>query len=174
MKVDKLSPETIEIAKAAWIEMATKLDMPTADYAMQMDWAAKHLNYEAPNGDSLAYGVVDEAGEIVALIDIVYSKRPGPDLGWLKMLDVKLSPKYSPAELDISTEKILIVADIYTAAFIGTIELTGHHIARVVKLYGRDAPLLAVLKAIKVQLNLIASDKFETTIAGRWLVISPL
>lgn len=146
--------------------------MPMLDYEVTLDWTAAHLEYETAQNDSIAYAIMNGEDTALAVVEIVYSKKAGPDVGWLKMLSIKLSPQFSPAEIDGKPEKILAVVGIYTAAITGTIELTNSHNARVAKLYGRDNNLLALLKAIKEQLEVLASEKFSVEFNGRWLVIS--
>lgn len=170
MEVVQLTVESIEAARANWTTAAIESDMPETDVEMRMDWAAKHISY-ADQAAAFAYGIVDDQKRIVGLMDIYYSKRPGKDQGWLKMMQLYLSPEYSYEVVKDNADKILTVADIYTAAITGTIELTGAHKARVVKIFGRDELLFTILVALKTQLAAIAT--FNVTIEGRWLVLSP-
>ena len=91
-----------------------------------------HVNYDVQH-DSSAYGIfLKELTEADANVDVIYTKRPGPDVGWIKMLRVWLSPKYSPTELDSDNDKFNEVLDIYTESIKGTILLTGTHTSRVI------------------------------------------
>ncbi|WP_426075787.1 hypothetical protein [Janthinobacterium sp. PSPC3-1] len=172
MRVCKFTQESLAVTRQAWLASATELDMPVLDYEVTLDWTASHLEYETVQGDSLAYAIMNGEDTALAILEIVYTKRAGPDVGWLKMLSIKLSPEFSPAEIDGKPEKILAVVGMYTAAITGTLQLTNSHNARVVKLYGRDNNLSALLKAIKEQLETLAAEKFEVEFNGRWLVIS--
>jgi len=165
--------ESLAATREAWIQAAEDLDMPALDYEMVLDWAENHSNYGNANGDSFAYGIFLEGNSAaVAVVDIVYHQRVGADRGWLKMLSVKFSPEFAPEQVDANPEKLLQVLDIYAIATIGTIGLTGRHMARVVKLYGRNDSLMKLLIALKERLSAQISGDYSTKIEGRWLVIS--
>ena len=174
MSLKEFNENSIEDTKSAWLNAADSYGIPTLDYELVLAWVVGHVDYKAKH-DSSAYGVFPEGlTEANAIVDVVYTKRPGPDVGWIKMLRVWLSPKYSPTELEKDNEKIAEVLDIYTESIKGTILLTGTHTAKVIKLYGRDNNLLLLLQALKERLS--SSDAFEGNIKakmeGRWLVIS--
>jgi hypothetical protein len=169
----KFTGETLTAARARWLEKATELEIPALDYEMIFDWAEKRIDYSASTGDSYAYCMFDsEANEAVAVVDIVYSRRPGRDIGWLKMLSIKLSPWFAPSQIETDSERLKRALDIYAAATLGTVELTGHHTARVVKLYGRNDSLLRLLLALFERLTGLADGNFTAKMEGRWLVIS--
>lgn len=170
MEVVQLTEASIEATRTNWTTAAVEFDMPETDVEMRMDWAAKHMTYE-DQAAAFAYGIEDNQKKIVGLMDIYYSKRPGKDQGWLKMMQLYLSPEYSYEIVKDNADKILTVADIYSAAIAGTIVLTGAHKARVVKIFGRDDLLFTILVALKTQLAEIAT--YNVTIEGRWLVLSP-
>ena len=174
MSLKKFNEESIEDTESAWLNAADSYGIPTLDYELVLTWMKSHVNYDVEH-DSSAYGIFsEESTEADAIVDVVYTKRPGPDVGWIKMLRVWLSPKYSPAELESDNDKINEVLDIYTESIKGTILLTGTHTAKVIKLYGRDNNLLLLLQALKERLS--SSDAFNQKIKAkmedRWLVIS--
>lgn len=174
MELTQFTPHLLATTRAAWIANAEKLDIPALDYEMALDWADKHINYASANGDSFAYGIfLDGSDEAVAIVDIVYTQRPGPALGWLKLLEVKLAPQYAPAEVEKDMSKFLEVLDIYSEALIGTIKLTGRHMAKVVKLYGRSDGLKQLLLALHERFsNKFANQQYLSKMEGRWLVFS--
>jgi hypothetical protein len=175
MELKKFDAHSLEVTRAAWLASAVELDMPKLNYEMVLDWAAKHCNYAAANGDSYAYGIFsDGSNEAVAIVDIVYSQRPGPVRGWLKMLEVKLSPNFAPEETENNFEKFRQVLKIYAQSLAGTILLTEHHPARVAKLYGRSDSLKELLLALHEHLNTAFANQFSSKMEGRWLVVSAL
>ncbi|WP_143010712.1 hypothetical protein [Cupriavidus necator] len=135
------------------------------------------MKYDEPHqGDSLAYGIfpIDNGGGAVAIADIVYTARPGPDVGWLKMLEVSLSPAVDPSVQQLQSV-ISTAVGVYLAAITGTLKLTGTHRSRVVKLYGRNESLLTFLTALSThltnELQQLGLDGLSVRMEGRWLVI---
>lgn len=172
LELKKFSNQTLEVTGESWISSAENLGIPSLDYEITLAWSKDHIDYNA-NGDSLAYGIFEsDSDEAVATVDIVYSLRPGPDVGWLKMLNVTLGPTLSPSEIDADTSKLAQVVDIYAVATVGTIALTNDHKARVIKLYGRNDNLLTLLIALKERLIVLLKDQCHIKMEGRWLVIS--
>jgi len=164
---DALLAETTE----SWITSADNIGIPSLDYEMVLAWAKSHLANQTDN--SHAYGIFeDDDDAALAIVDIVYTQRPGPDVGWLKMLSIYLSPMLAPSEIESNTDRLLKVLDIYAEAIIGTINLTSDHKARVVKLYGRNDNLLRLLVALKERLSATLNDKCHIKMEGRWLVIA--
>lgn len=172
LKLAQFTAVTLQDTQNAWISSAENMGIPCIDYEKLLLWTASHIDYTV-SGDSFAYGIFDEdTTEAVAIIDIVYSRRPGPDIGWLKMLSVNVGPLLSAWEVDANPSKIAQVIDIFAEAIVGTIDLTSDHKARVVKLYGRNDHLLSTLIAINERLRAIGTAKFSSKMEGRWLVIT--
>src|SRR5687768_15394344 len=172
LKLSPFSEEILQATTEAWIASADSFGIPTLEYERNLAWAASHTNYLEP-ADSLAYGIfLDGGNEALAIVDIVHSKRPGRDVGWLKLLDISLSPSYSPSEVDANADKLLAVVDIFTVAILGTVDLTSDHKARVIKIYGRDEHLFSLLFALNERLHASLAGKLNSKMEGRWLVIS--
>lgn len=173
MDLQKFDAQKITETNSAWLNSADSFGMPTLDYEVILSWLVNHVNYDVQY-KSLAYGVfIDGSDEAEAIVDVVYTKRPGPDVGWIKMLQVWFAPKYSPAELQKDNQKLELILDIYTEAIRGTILLTATHIARVIKLYGRDESLLSLLFALKERMSSTKhfQEALKAKMEGRWLVI---
>jgi hypothetical protein len=176
-ELKKFTEDSLKSTIASWISSAENLGIPSLEYEVNLAWTENHIEYETDNNlltcSSLAYGIFEsESDEAVAIVDIVYSHRSGPDIGWLKMLSVKLGPTLSPLEVDSDTSKLAQVIDIYAEAIIGTISLTSDHKARVIKLYGRNEKLLTLLVALNERLHILLKDTCHTRMDCRWLVIS--
>lgn len=178
LKLTPFSQSIFEATSESWIASADSFGIPALEYERVLAWAGSHLNYSA-TADSIAYGIFEDGeNEALAIADIVYSKRPGPDVGWLKLIEISLSPSFAPSEIDANVSKLGQVLDIFTTAIIGTIELTQDHRARVIKIYGRDEHLLSWLLAInerlRAALQATASLRgtWQSKMEGRWLVIS--
>lgn len=174
MSFEKFDAKKIDDTKSAWFTSADNFGIPTLDYEVILSWVSSHINYDIQH-DSLAYGIfLNGDTEAEAIVDVVYTKRAGPDVGWIKMLQVWFSPKYSSAELQKDNDKLDQMLDIYTESIRGTILLTGTHTAKVIKLYGRDDNLLSLLLALRERVT--SSEAFDGKVKakmeGRWLVIS--
>lgn len=154
----------------AWIASCDSYGMPSIEFEKSLEWAKSRLNYETKS-NQYAYGVFEkDSDEAVAIIDVTYSTRV-KDVGWLKMLEVTFSPSYSE-EGEMSAHNFEDKLDIYAEAISGTINLTNHHKAKVVKLYGRNESLLMFLNALNYHIKKDANPAFKSTIEGRWLVLS--
>lgn len=171
MEFHKFTPELLQITRDAWLAAATAADIPSIEYEMNLDWAAKHIDYTNTNGDSYAYGIfLEPGGPAVAIVDIVYRRMSGPDVGWLKMLTLMLSPDYAHREPQDEASRLIKILELYAHAISGTIKLTGQHAARVVKLYSRSDSQFRLLSALNEILNQTGDMKSE--IQGRWLVLT--
>jgi hypothetical protein len=168
----KFDASLLSSTKEAWITSADNLGIPSLDYEKTLNFAATHLVEEgSPNKDLFTYGVFEvNSSEALAVIDVIYKKRPGPDVGWLKMLSVDLSPTFSPTQVDASPEKLSQVIDIYSEAILGVLKLSDVHKARIMKIYGRNDSLLTLLIALNERLR--ATNLYATKMEGRWLVVS--
>lgn len=171
MEISQFTPELLAATREAWLAAAERADIPSIEYEMNLDWAAKHIDYSNKSGDSFAYGIFSsQGGPALAIVDIVYRRMSGPDVGWLKMLTLMLSPDYAPMDGHDETGRLIKVLEVYAHAIIGTINLTGQHAARVVKLYSRSDSQYRMLLALNERLN--KGDKFKSEVQGRWLVLT--
>lgn len=158
--------------KAAWVKSAEEIDVPALEFQKTLAWVESHVDYNARNGDSYAYGVfADDCDEALAIVDIVYSTRGGPDIGWLKMLSVTLAPQFSAPVL--TQQLASLVLAIYIEAVRGTVALTDVHRSRVVKLYARNDEFFKILLSLNEYIGQYGQEigmasKFE----GRFLVIT--
>ncbi|MEG0082243.1 MAG: hypothetical protein RR983_17295 [Massilia sp.] len=170
-KIAQFDKAKFSSTETDWLDTAESLGIPDLDYVKQLEWLSSHMDYEV-SGDSFAYGIFEEGIEAaVATVDIVYSKRSRND-GWLKMLQLSLSPKYSPHVVSASPQVLTEVLDIYASAIVGTVQLAGVHPARTVKLYARDQYLTSLLAGVQERLNAQASATTTCRFEGRFLVIS--
>ncbi|WP_428718596.1 hypothetical protein [Undibacterium curvum] len=170
--IDQFDQAKLDATRETWINSAEALGIPSLEYNRILQWASTRIDYKANNGDSYAYGIFHkDSQEAVAIVDLVYTKRSNGDVGWLKMLDVSLSPTFAPTQILAVPERYNEVLAIYASAILGTAQLTSDHKARVVKLYGRDDDLFRLFVALNERLHTLlqnATSKME----GRWLVIS--
>ena len=169
--LEKFTEDSLEATNEAWIEASHSYGMPVIDFEKSLTWAKSHINYDS-ECCSFSYGVFQtSSNEAAAIVDVVYKTQFGPDLGWLKMLDVSLSPKYS---IDFQGLDVSTLTEIYLTAIIGTVLLTADHRARVVKLYGRNEPLLMLLHLLNERLkhNEAPGQNVHSKIEGRWLVVT--
>ena len=88
MSLKKFNEESIEDTESAWLNAADSYGIPTLDYELVLAWMKSHVNYDVEH-DSSAHGIFsEEFTEADAIVDVVYTRRPGPDVGWIKMLRV--------------------------------------------------------------------------------------
>ncbi|MYM65468.1 hypothetical protein GTP45_01295 [Pseudoduganella sp. FT55W] len=158
-----------------WTEKAAQLDMPFHEFEKDLNWVAAHIDYTVV-GDSYAYGIFAEGSDqAVAVAEIVYSRRAGPDVGWLKMLEISMGPEHSPSQIS-SADMLVSLVDIYVAGVQGVIGLTDVHKARVIKIYGRNDQEMTFLVSLQAHLakldNHGTTGGFTTKFEGRWLVIA--
>ena len=169
-RLKAFKPESLKATRDKWAESAEELDIPFLDYEVLLDWAENHIDYDATNGDSFAYGIFEgRHPAALAVVEIVYTRRSGGN--WLKMLSVKLGPMLAPAVIEAEPGRIVELIDIYAEAVVGTLLLTGSHKAKVVKLYGRNESLLKLIAALHERLKASMADKLVSKMEGRWLVI---
>lgn len=172
LKLCEFTEESFKASSEAWIKYAKKFEIPTLDYERIIEWAKNRIRY-SDTTSSLAYGIFSGADDrALAIVDIVYTKRPGRDVGWIKMLDISLSPSFASSRVDADALKLIRVIDIFSVAISGTIDLTGNHTARVMKMYGRDEHLLSLLVAVNERLQTSLAKICDSRMDGRWLVIS--
>jgi hypothetical protein len=172
-KLDKISQEVLDATAVSWYASADSLGIPQIDSEKVISWAERHINYENVNNTSAAYGIFEEGNptEVVAFVDIVYSEVV-PRHGWLKVLNISLSPVYCASEVENDLEKLYIVIDIYVESVIGAMNLTDNHKAKVLKIFGRNDGLFRLLVILKERLSTLEDSKITAKIEGRWLVIS--
>ena len=171
MEIAKFTPELLTLTRQAWLGASADADIPSIDYEMNLNWAEQHIDYANPSAKSFAYGIFSEPGTAaVGIVDIVYRRMTGPDVGWLKMLTLMLSPEYAPHETRDETMRLVKTLEIYAAAIIGTIQLTGQHPSRVAKFYSRTDSQYNLLFALNERLN--QGKSYTSVIQGRWLVLT--
>lgn len=162
--------ESFAATEAAWLDSSENLAMSSIEFEKSLDRARTRIDYEK-GVNSYAYGIFKkDEEEAVAIVDVTYSTKV-KDIGWLKMLDVAFNPHYSDVD-QTSSETFSEKMEIYVTSIYGTIELSNHHKAKVVKLYGRHENLLTLLYAMNYHLKDNADSAFNTKIEGRWLVFS--
>jgi hypothetical protein len=170
MKIDQFTNASLNTSRDAWRNRACELDIPQLDYEMLFTWAETKIDYENPNHNSFVYGIFEDDGCLLAIVEIIYTKRGNGDVGWLKMMDIKLCPDFSPSEIEENPEKFSKVAAIYKRSINDAIELTGQHPARVVKLFARDNALFKVYATMVEFMH----ENYKAEMHGRWLVITEI
>lgn len=171
MQINKFNEELLALTRDAWFAAATEADIPLIEYEMNLDWAAKHIDYANPSAKSFAYGIFSEPGApALAIIDVVYRSMTGPDVGWLKLLTLMLSPDYAPSDLQNEAERLKKTLEIYAEAISGMVKLTGDHASRVIKVYSRSDSQYKLLFALNERLN--QSEEFKSKMQGSWLVLN--
>lgn len=136
--------------------------------------AAKKCDYK--NGSEFCYGIFPSGIKAAsAIVEISYTKESSK---WIKMLNLHLSPSLD-LSIDKNSPNFSELADIFSAAIVGTLKLTGVHKSRVVKLYARSTVLLSFFKFVAEKLPK-ELEKVEDggraaaiklSVDGRWLVM---
>lgn len=134
-------------------------------------WIQTHMNYQEPNGDSLAYGIFSHgSSQASAIVDIVYTKTGQK---WLKMLDLTLSPSLDLA-FNADAFDFHTISGVYAATIVGAIRLTETaHPSKITKLYGRSGTSLAFFKGFGAYMEQGSHGKnltLKVSMEGRWLV----
>jgi hypothetical protein len=172
-ELKRISQEILDSTAVSWYASADSLGIPQIDSEKIISWSERHIDYEGKTNTSAAYGIfqIDMPTEAVAIVDVVYSEVV-PKHGWLKVLNISLSPVYCASEVEADIEKLYIVVDIYVASVIGGIELTDDHKAKVLKIFGRNEGLFNLLVILKERLSAVKDSHIAAKIEGRWLVIT--
>lgn len=170
-KLSQFDAEKLAATQVAWASTAEDLGIPMLQYEKVLTWVTGHVDYEAKNGDSYAYGIFeDENADAVAVVDIVHSTRV-QNVGLIKMLEVTLGPRFAPV-VEMLPDVYENLLNIYTQAIVGTVQLTSAHPARIIKMYGRDDDLMKLFLSLNRYLNVQADAPYASKIEGRWLVIT--
>ncbi len=163
--------ESFRSTEEAWISSSENLGIPSIDFEKSLEYALARLDYES-NKDSYVYGIFPaDSDEAVALVDVIYSTKV-KDTGWIKMLNVTFNPVYSEIDPSSNDGKFEEKIDIYAETISGTISLTNHHQAKIVKLFGRNDSLMSLFHALNYHLKKLDKSPMQSKIEGRWLVIS--
>ena len=169
--IEQFDAQKLDATEAAWLASAQMLEIPDLDYIKQIQWISNNSDYSRTN-NSLAYGLFDSTSPspdvAVATLDLVHSKRVGG--GWLKFLQLFLSPKFAPSVL--APAHMAEMFEIYSDSIIGTIALTTEHPSRSVKIYARDDHLMTLLAGVESTISKIPDSVFTAHFEGRFLVIS--
>ena len=173
-KFHKFSEATALATKSRWEEVIEQQGMFNLDYKRVLDDLSTHIDYAtAGQGEYRSYGIFGNGdSHASAVVSIVYTPKPRVARGWLKMLEVKLSPDYDEGIIMDDLGKLGEAIEIYAAAIFGTLSLRDVHRANVVKLYGRSSALLKFLVAVGTALKAKNLPNVEVSNEGRWLVIS--
>lgn len=161
----------IDTTKESWRLEVNDEDLFDMFYAELFRWVYKHIDYNNPSLGSYAYGIfnrdatTDPACAIVEIIQKQYGQKV------TKLLRLDVSPTLSDEE-SLSTLNELV--DIITVAITGTIEISDRNNSNTIKIYGRTAPMLGVLRELDKTFkeNQKFSGLITTQIAGRWLEVS--
>ncbi|MCK4125428.1 hypothetical protein HFK83_24050 [Ralstonia pseudosolanacearum] len=173
-ELQPFSQTTLEGTGQVWRGHIEGYEIFDLEYQRVLDAAASQIDYvHPPNGSPMAYGVFRSgAAEASAIVSIVYTPRPGPSRGWLKMLEVSLSPEYDELVISGDMQRYHDVLQIFVAAIDGTLKLRGTHRSKVVKLYGRNESMLKLLAGVGERIAAQGIGGVDVDMQGRWLVIS--
>ncbi|MGC7405384.1 hypothetical protein ACPWR0_07480 [Pandoraea pneumonica] len=166
----RFNDAALEATKQEWARQVGAAGVFNLDYGRTLDSIANHMNYEnGGGGDHLAYGIFKKnQPHACAVVHVVYTRKPAPTRGWLKMMEVRLSPELDLSVAAADSDALLEVLQIYAASISGTFALQAVHPSNVVKIYGRNASLLQLLVALVPTLQ---ASNFNAKMEGRWLVI---
>lgn len=142
------------------------------EYMRAANDAERHMDYAKTSDNEFAYGVFSEGSNVAhGIVSILHRGRSGPDIGWLKMLQLDLAPEFDEALVKDDLDKLSEVVEIYQSAISGTIVLGTVHRAKVLKLYGRTAHLLNVLLTVGEKIKTEFAGAVDISKEGRWLVV---
>lgn len=175
MNLVSLTPETLNLTKAAWLSAAEHSEH-------EAFWAEYHQLFAViESGNSVGeldnrmnvpiYYAVESKGVVKALVQMVQSRR-GLDT-WVKMTDLYMCPD---VERTLDSEQGTVDRlKIFTTALLGVFALTTKvERADTVKVYGRTEALVTFLRGMHDALSVIFSlgnmPGIEVSIEGRWLV----
>ncbi|WAG21033.1 hypothetical protein DX980_18360 [Burkholderia gladioli] len=163
---------SIEATQGAWRNFMDENNMFDLEYMRAANGARGQMDYSKTSDNEYAYGIFLDDSEVAdAIVSILHQRRGGPDVGWLKMLQLDLSPTFDESLVATDLAKFRQVIRIYLAAIGGTVTLQSVHRAKVTKLYGRTSHLLSVFTSVANELQQELSGLAAVAMEGRWLVI---
>ncbi|WP_050463292.1 hypothetical protein [Herbaspirillum autotrophicum] len=137
-----------------------------------LEFAKENAIYNDETKETVAYGIFEGRKTIASAIANLIVSRTGRR--FLKVLDVNVRPSIEDGANTENIKDSNTVIELYVTAIIGAIELTPKHRASVVKVYGRSASFMQVLKFVATEMPKRAAAggaNFKVSIEGRWLVI---
>lgn len=167
----QFTEESFVATKENWQGIAGE-DEFMSEFGVVFEWLGDNRDYAngGKAGNSLGYGLFyGENGHACALAEVV--ARPMVRGGLTKLLKVLITPEYWNIE-----EHAARIVDIYSAAILGTIELSEAVQARTIKLYGRGDQMMKLLRSINDSVNKRFSEsaggRIKSAMKGQWLEIS--
>jgi hypothetical protein len=166
------SLQSLETTKVEWLAQLKRHqgEIVRSPYEQAFAWATDRIDYAKNDNEQFYYGLFNRKTQRCdAIADLTYTKRARK---WLKMVDLMLSPDLDITFYDKTADRQRF-ADLFTAAVLGVVKLTGSaHPSRTVKIYGRSPTLLKFLKGLEVSIKRQGNpDGTEVSIEGRWFVI---
>ncbi len=166
----EFSATTLEQTKKSWENIVNDDEAFFLEYSELFKWAENHIEYENDSIESYAYGIFNDSDDskAYAIVDIIQQPHGKKTT---KLLKLDVSPCLSD-EFDLGTLSSL--SEILSAALMGAVAVSGKNSSDLVKIYGRNAPMLGILRVIEQNISAETSlqGKIKAKIAGRWLEIS--
>lgn len=150
-------------------------DVPDAPYQMAVSWAEKSI--ENPTGTDV-YCVYDsEKKEALAIATFKPVFSGNPD-GWLKVMNIGLSPKFDHRQPDTALANRFTrgeaLGEITAAIVIGGLELATEHGVKKVKIYASNEITLEFFEFVVSNLSkdLFEVSELSVDTHGNWLVFT--
>lgn len=156
--LQNFSTETIKSTRDHWQAFLDD-DAFELELAPTFDWVENHV--EPKDGDSIALRLENsDSGKTDAIVEIVTSRKGQMH----KMLKIIPSPKF----WDVDNHRKEIV-DLYVDVFLNVLTYGGFKSDHKVKIYGRDAEMMSILKSIHSIWSIKGS---RADFEGRFLTIT--
>ncbi|WP_374244372.1 hypothetical protein [Zoogloea sp.] len=165
---------TLNATEAAWVEEASASpSLFPGDVSRIVTFARQYHDIGDAKTNDYAYGVFLGAEPVADSIVQIAATTEGVKL--VKMLDCFVRPSIAEESLKFDQAALEKVVNIYVATIVGTFAVGDRHKANVIKVYGRNDPLLTTLAGIAGSLKEQPeiAEVIEAKIEGRWLVVRP-
>ncbi|NQE48004.1 hypothetical protein RC52_05900 [Herbaspirillum rubrisubalbicans] len=156
----------------AWLkDLDSTKEISPVEVHKAIEFINEHAKYDDVTKELVAYGIFEEKKHIASAIMNIVVARAGRRI--LKLLDLNIRPLIEDGAIAGKLADSTLVTEIYVMAIFGTLDLGPKHKAGTIKVYGRSAAFMEVLKYVATKITERAAAegyRVKATIEGRFLV----
>lgn len=165
--------KSLQKTQEAWLkDLDSTKEISPVEVHKAIEFIGEHAKYDDVTKELVAYGIFEVKKQVASAIMNVVVARAGRRI--VKLLDLNIRPLIDEASIAGKLDDSTAVAQIYVQAIIGTLDLGPKHKAGTVKVYGRSAAFMEVLKFVAAKITERAAAegyRVKASIEGRFLVL---
>ncbi|WP_343742105.1 hypothetical protein [Herbaspirillum huttiense] len=165
--------KSLHKTQEAWLkDLDSTKEISPVEVHKAIEFINEHAKYDDVNKELIAYGIFEGKKQVASAITNLVVSRTGRRM--VKMLDLNIRPSIDQGAISGNLDASHAVRNLYVEAVFGTIDLTPKHGANTVKVYGRSAAFMEVLKAVAEKITERAESEgvdVKAAIEGRFLAI---